>query len=145
MDHDTLNDLLGRFVGDLGAVGTAGAMVIGNRLGLYRELARGPATPEGFAERTGYHLRYLTEWLRGQAAGGYVQYDAGTGRYWLTEEQKFALTDPEGPVFAPGATTMVVSPSASTVINATPVGSSLAWSSSSTPASSNPAVASSAA
>ena len=25
MDHDTLNDLLGRFVGDLGAAGTAGA------------------------------------------------------------------------------------------------------------------------
>ena len=42
MDHDTLDEFLGRFVGDLGAVGSAGAMVIGNRLGLYRALARGP-------------------------------------------------------------------------------------------------------
>jgi hypothetical protein len=57
MDHDALNDLLGRFVADLGATGTAGAMVIGNRLGLYRSLAESPATPEQFAERTGYHLR----------------------------------------------------------------------------------------
>ena len=98
IDHDTLNDLLGRFVGDLGAVGTAGAMVIGNRLGLYRALARGPATAERFAERTGYHLRYLTEWLRGQAAAGYVTYDSG--EFSLTPEQAFCLADPNGPDFS---------------------------------------------
>jgi 2-polyprenyl-3-methyl-5-hydroxy-6-metoxy-1,4-benzoquinol methylase len=107
MDHDTLNDLLGRFVGDLGAVGTAGAMVIGNRLGLYRELAHGPVTPEGFAERTGYHLRYLTEWLRGQAAAGYVAYDRETGEFALTEEQAFCLADPNGPDFSAAALILV--------------------------------------
>src|SRR3712207_7755779 len=47
-------------------------VVIGHRLGLYQALTHGPATPEQLAERTGYHPRYLTEWLRGQAAGGYV-------------------------------------------------------------------------
>ena len=100
IDHDTLNDLLGRFVGDLGAVGTAGAMVIGNRLGLYRALARGPATAERFAERTGYHLRYLTEWLRGQAAAGYATYDKETGEFSLSPEQAFCLADPNGPDFS---------------------------------------------
>jgi len=60
-------EFLGRVVTDMGATGAAGLVVIGNRLGLYRALAEGPATPEQFAERTGCHPRYLTEWLRGQA------------------------------------------------------------------------------
>jgi hypothetical protein len=45
----------------------------------------------------------VTEWLRGQAAGGYVTYDVETDTYSLTEEQAFALTDPEGPLYVPGA------------------------------------------
>jgi ubiquinone/menaquinone biosynthesis C-methylase UbiE len=97
MDHDKVTEFLGRFVNDLGATGTAGSMVIGNRLGLYRALARGPATPEQFAERTGCHPRYLTEWLRGQAAAGYVSYDPATAEFSLTEEQAFCLADPNGP------------------------------------------------
>ena len=97
MDHDKVMEFLGRFVTDLGATGAAGSVVIGNRLGLYRALAQGPATPEQFAERTGCHLRYLTEWLRGQAAGGYVSYDPATGEFSLTEEQAFCLADPNGP------------------------------------------------
>jgi 2-polyprenyl-3-methyl-5-hydroxy-6-metoxy-1,4-benzoquinol methylase len=97
IDHDKLNEFLGRFVGDLGATGTAGAVVIGNRLGLYRALARGAATPEQFAERTGYDHRYLTEWLRGQAAAGYVTYDPATAEFSLTPEQAFCLADPNGP------------------------------------------------
>ncbi len=97
MDHDRLMELLGRVTADMGATGSAGLVVIGNRLGLYRALAEGPATSEQFAERTGCHERYLREWLRNQAAGGYVSHDAATGRFFLTEEQAFCLADPDGP------------------------------------------------
>ena len=97
MDHDKLTEFLGRFVTDLGATGAAGAVVVGHRLGLYTALAEGPATPEQFAERTGCHPRYLTEWLRGQAAGGYIDYDPATGAFSLTEEQAYCLVDPNGP------------------------------------------------
>jgi ubiquinone/menaquinone biosynthesis C-methylase UbiE len=97
MDQDKVTEFLGRFVTDLGATGAAGSVVIGYRLGLYRALAQGPATPEEFANRTGCHPRYLTEWLRGQAAGGYVSYDPATGEFSLTEEQAFCLADPNGP------------------------------------------------
>jgi ubiquinone/menaquinone biosynthesis C-methylase UbiE len=97
MDQDKVTEFLGRFVTDLGATGAAGSMVIGYRLGLYRALAEAPATPEQFAERTGCHPRYLTEWLRGQAAGGYVSYEPATGEFSLTEEQAFCLADPNGP------------------------------------------------
>ena len=94
-------EFLGRFVADLGATMAAGGVLIGERLGLYRALAVRPQTAQELAEATGTDPRYVEEWLRGQAAGGYVQYDGGT--YAMTEEQAFALTDPDGPVFVPGA------------------------------------------
>ncbi len=97
MDQSKVEAFLGQFVTDAGATGGAGLVVIGHRLGLYRSLAEGPATPEQFAQRTGCAPRYLTEWLRGQAAGGYVSYDAATGEFSLTEEQAFCLADPNGP------------------------------------------------
>ncbi|MGH8833647.1 MAG: class I SAM-dependent methyltransferase [Actinomycetes bacterium] len=103
IDEARLTDFLNRFVGDLGATMAAGNIVVGDRLGLYRALADGPLRPQELAERTGTAPRYVEEWLRGQAAGGYVEYDPVTGNYSLTEEQAFALTDPEGPVFVPGA------------------------------------------
>jgi ubiquinone/menaquinone biosynthesis C-methylase UbiE len=97
MDQDKVAEFMGRVVTDFAATGAAGLAVVGHRLGLYRALAEGPATPEQFAERTGCHVRYLTEWLRGQAAGGYVTYDPATGEFSLTEEQAFCLADPNGP------------------------------------------------
>ena len=103
VDQDKLNEFLGRFVGDLGATIAAGGVVVGHRLGLYQALDDGPATPDELAVRTGTNARYLREWLCGQAAGGYVAHDPATGTFSLTEEQAFALTDPNGPVYLPGA------------------------------------------
>ncbi|MDQ3989407.1 MAG: methyltransferase domain-containing protein [Actinomycetota bacterium] len=97
MDHNKVMEFLGQVVTDMGATGAAGSVVIGHRLGLYRALAQGPATPEQFAERTECDQRYLTEWLRCQAAGGYVSYDPATAEFSLTEEQAFCLADPNGP------------------------------------------------
>jgi ubiquinone/menaquinone biosynthesis C-methylase UbiE len=103
VDEAKLNEFLGKFVSDLGATAAAGNVVIGHRLGLYLALAEGPATGEELARRTDCNPRYVTEWLRGQAAGGYVEYDAESDMYSLTEEQAFALTNPEGGVYVPGA------------------------------------------
>ena len=103
IDNDKLQQFLGTFVADLGATAAAGNVVIGHHLGLYRALAGEPATPGELAHRTGTSPRYVTEWLRGQAAGGYVQYDPDADRYSLTEEQAFVLADPDGAVYAPGA------------------------------------------
>lgn len=103
VDQGKLNEFLGRFVGDLGATMAAGNIVVGHRLGLYQALAAGPATPEELAARTETDPRYVTEWLRGQAAGGYVTYQPESGSYALSEEQAFALSDPTGPVYVPGA------------------------------------------
>ena len=103
IDQDKLMEFLHKFVGDLGATMAAGNVLVGDRLGLYRALAERPMQPHELAKHTGTATRYVDEWLRGQAAGGYVEYDPQTKAYSLTPEQAFALTDPDGAVFAPGA------------------------------------------
>ncbi len=103
IDMEVLMSFVGSVVGDLGGTMAAGNVVVGERLGLYRGLAQGPADARELAGRTGTDPRYVEEWLRGQAAGGYVTYDAATATYAMTAEQAFALTDPDGPVFLPGA------------------------------------------
>ena len=103
IDTGKLHQFLGRFIADLGATIAAGNVVIGHRLGLYQALAAGPARPEDLAARTQTSPRNIAEWLCGQAAGGYIDYDPATGTYSMTEEQAFALADPDGAVYAPGA------------------------------------------
>jgi SAM-dependent methyltransferase len=98
-----LNEFLGKALGDLGAAISATLVIVGDRLGLYKALAQDPATPAELAQRTGTNERYVREWLDNQAAGGYVEYDAGSGTYSMTDEQKLCLADPAGPVDLPGA------------------------------------------
>ena len=102
IDQDKLGEFLGTFVADLGAAIAAGNVVVGHRLGLYRNLADAPAAPQELAQRTGTDPRYVAEWLRGQAAGGYVTYDPATEQFLLTDEQAYALADPDG-LYLPGA------------------------------------------
>jgi ubiquinone/menaquinone biosynthesis C-methylase UbiE len=103
IDTDKLQQFLGRFIADLGATVAAGNVVIGHRLGLYQALAAGPARAEELAARTQTNPRYIAEWLCGQAAGGYVEYDPVASTYSMTEEQAFALANPDGAVYVPGA------------------------------------------
>jgi ubiquinone/menaquinone biosynthesis C-methylase UbiE len=103
VDMDTLMAFVGKFVGDLGATIAAGNVLLGERLGLYRALAQQPGDARSLAAATDTDPRYVDQWLRGPAAGGYIQYDAGRATYSMTPEQAFALTDPAGPVFLPGA------------------------------------------
>jgi SAM-dependent methyltransferase len=94
---------MGRFVGDLGAVMHAATVVIGDQLGLYKGLANGPSNVEDLARRTSTDPRYLREWLSAQAASGYVEYDAATQMFSLSEEQAFTLAEEGSPAFIPGA------------------------------------------
>lgn len=107
VDEGKLNDFLGKAVGDLGAAMSATLMLVGDRLGLYRELAGGALTPSELARRTGTDERYVCEWLGNQGAGGYVEFDPSSGTWSLSPEQALCLTDPNGPVDLPGAYNIV--------------------------------------
>ncbi|MGB9224768.1 class I SAM-dependent methyltransferase [Mycobacterium sp.] len=101
--EDKLNAFLGKAVGDLGASVSAVLMLIGDELGLYTALAGHSLSAEELAQKTGTNARYIREWLANQAAGGYVEYDEASDTYYLNEEQKLCLADPNGPVDLPGA------------------------------------------
>jgi SAM-dependent methyltransferase len=103
INEDKLNAFMGRFVSDLGAVAHAATVVVGDQLGLYKALAEGPADAATLARRTETDARYLLEWLSAQAASGYVEYDAATQRFSMSEEQAFALAQEGSPAFIPGA------------------------------------------
>src|SRR5215471_4279316 len=103
IDMAKLEQFVFRAVDEVGATLNTALVVMGDRLGLYRALAgAGPLTPAELAERTGTAERYVREWLNGQAAGGYVEYDADSGRYSLPPEQTVALTDESSPAYLPG-------------------------------------------
>ena len=53
IDETKLNELVGRFLGDLGAALHATTVVVGDKLGLYKAMAEGPATPAELAARIG--------------------------------------------------------------------------------------------
>jgi 2-polyprenyl-3-methyl-5-hydroxy-6-metoxy-1,4-benzoquinol methylase len=104
IDQDKLHEFLVKAIVDFGATFNAALIRIGDKLGLYKGLAAGgPQTPAELAKRTGTAERYVREWLSSQAAGGYVTYDAKTGKFHLSEEQAFGLADESSPVFLPGA------------------------------------------
>ena len=104
IDEAKLNDFMGRFVNDLGAVMHAATIVVGDQLGLYKTLARaGPSSVDELAARTETDPRYLREWLSAQAASGYVTYDPASERFSMSEEQAFALAEEGSPAFVPGA------------------------------------------
>jgi SAM-dependent methyltransferase len=108
VDEARLNELLGRFVNDFGACGFAATVVIGDKLGLYRALATGSASPAELADRTGTQPRLVAEWLAAQAASGYVTYHPDNGRFSLSPEQAFALANEDGPMYLPGAFQVMV-------------------------------------
>ncbi len=103
VDPEKLMSFVFRAVDEVGATLNTALVVMGDELGLYQAMAgAGPLSSEEVAARTGTAERYVREWLNNQAAGGYVEYDAESGRYTLPPEQAVALTDSSSPAFLPG-------------------------------------------
>lgn len=103
INPEKLQALIGKVVSDFGAALSSTLVYIGQKLSLYKALAASPPlTPAELAKQTGLVERYVRDWLINQAAGGYVEYDAATGRYSMTPEQIVALTDETSPAFVGG-------------------------------------------
>src|SRR5689334_7555745 len=103
IDEAKLEAFMGQAVTDMGAIISAPLMVIGEKLGLYRAMAgAGPLSSSEVAERAGVAERSVREWLRNQAAGGYVTYDPESDRYTLPDEHALALADEDSPFYILG-------------------------------------------
>src|SRR5947208_3054963 len=94
IDEAKLEAFMGQAVTDMGAVISAPLFLIGEKLGLYKAMAHaGPLSSQEVADRADVAERSAREWLRNQAAGGYIDYHPDTDTYELSDEHALALAD----------------------------------------------------
>ena len=102
VDGNKLQELIGKMLGDVGAAMGTALVLIGDKFGFYKTLASaGPLTSTELATKTGTVERYVREWASAQAAAGYINYDAASGRFSISPEQALVLADENGPAFFP--------------------------------------------
>ena len=103
VEQTKVDQFVGKVLGDTSAALVTLLAAIGDRLGLFKELAAsGPISSGEFASRAGINERYAREWLGGMATAGYIAYDASTQRFNLPREHAPALAQEAGPFFFGG-------------------------------------------
>lgn len=108
VDQEKAEEFVGKVLGDTSAAMVTLLASIGDRLGLFRDLAtRGPATSDELAERVGISERYAREWLGAMASAGYLEYDAEQKRFTLPLEHAPVLAQEGGPFFFGGIHQMI--------------------------------------
>ena len=96
VDPEAVEACLGRLTADLG--GALGLLLtsLGTRNGMWRALVgAGPLTVEQVAARVTVDRALVREWLRAQAAAGYLDYDAAAESFELSPAVAAAI--PDGP------------------------------------------------
>ena len=110
VDEAKLNQFIGKILGDLGGALSVPMVRMGDKLGLYRALnEQGPMTSGELAAKTKVAERYAREWLSHQAASGYLEYDAASGKFTLPPEQAMVFAESDSPVYLQGAFDIAVS------------------------------------
>jgi SAM-dependent methyltransferase len=92
-----VEQVMGQIVTELGA--SLGVLLtdLGLRSGLWAALrGAGPVSVADLAARTGVRAALVREWVRSQAAGGYLDFDPDADRYVLPEPVAVALLDAPG-------------------------------------------------
>lgn len=103
IDEAKVEEFLGKVITDAGAALGIALGYIGDELGLYKAMAgAGPLTPAELAEKTHTNERMIREWLNANAAGGWVTYDPGAGRYTLPDEHAACFIDETAPTYLGG-------------------------------------------
>ena len=100
MDQTKIDAFAERIFGEVLTAMAVLNVYLGHRLGLFRALMEGPATPAELAKRAGCVERYVREWLECMAVQDYVTHDQATGRFALPREHAAVLVDRDNPSYA---------------------------------------------
>src|SRR5438128_10895670 len=98
VDQAKTEAFLGKVLTDTSGMTMTIMASIGDRLGLFKQLAHGPATSAQLATRADINERYAREWLGALASAGYVEYDPASERVTLTAEHMPVLAQEHAPV-----------------------------------------------
>jgi SAM-dependent methyltransferase len=107
LDEARVEAFMGKVLEDFSGTMTTLLCVLGDRLGLFEALVKGPATAAELPVRAGVSERYALEWLSGLAAAEYLEHEPTDGRYALPPEHQPAFAQEAGPMFLCGAYQMV--------------------------------------
>jgi len=108
LDEAKVEEFVGKAIGDFSSAQTVALAIIGDRLGLFKDMAgNGPATAAELARRTNVDERYALEWLRGMSSAGYLEHDRSSDAFSLPPEHAPVLAQEGGPMFMMGGFQMV--------------------------------------
>jgi SAM-dependent methyltransferase len=94
LDSGAVARFADQVLSDAAACVSAALACVGDTLGLYRTMAEaGPVTARQLAALCDVAPAYADQWLRNQAAGGYVRFDPLSGHFSLPPEHATVLTD----------------------------------------------------
>src|SRR5215472_5751353 len=102
IDQTKTEAFVGKVLADTAGLAVTVMSSIGDRLGLFKQLAQAPATSEELAERAQVNERYAREWLSAMASAGYLDYNPAARRFTLPPEHIPVLAQEGGPVFFGG-------------------------------------------
>ena len=106
----TVDSVMGQILVELGSSVGLLLSALGMRTGLWAALAEaGPLTPRELSARTGVAAPLVREWLRAQAAAGYLRYDPGSERFTLPDAVAVAMLQAPGGAMIDACTSMLCS------------------------------------
>jgi SAM-dependent methyltransferase len=100
-DPQKLQKYIGKIFNDMGAAASGALVVLGDRSGLFRAVAKhspAGADVKTIATSAGLDERYVQEWLSCMAASHYVEYLAKENSFSMTPEQCAVFADSDSPV-----------------------------------------------
>ena len=104
---EAVEEQMGKIVTELGAALGVLLTSLGTRSGLWAALAgAGPLTTAEVAAKVSVEPSLVREWLRAQAAGGYLDYDPVTGTFTLPDAVAAAICYGPGGALVDAAATM---------------------------------------
>jgi SAM-dependent methyltransferase len=104
---EAVEEQMGKIVTELGAGLGMLLTSLGTRSGLWAALAgAGPLTTAEVAAKVSVEPSLVREWLRAQAAGGYLDYDPATGTFTLPDAVAAAICYGPGGALVDAAATM---------------------------------------
>jgi SAM-dependent methyltransferase len=109
-DMSTVEAQMGKIVTELGAALGVLLTALGTRSGLWAALAgAGPLTTADVAAKVSVERSLVREWLRAQAAGGYLDYDAANETFTLPDAVAAAICYGPGGALVDACATMMSS------------------------------------
>jgi SAM-dependent methyltransferase len=105
IDHSKLQEFMMKAVGDMASSLGAMMIILGDRLGLYKAMAKSarPITSKELSSQTNTAERYIREWLASQAAAGYITYNPTNNKFFLQPENAMVLANEDSPTFIMGS------------------------------------------